>query len=97
MTTYAELVRELDSPHVSPRPSRSFVALVFALAVAPGWRTAADLVRASGVDQGDVSRILARLRRYGVVQRHDVDGRLRYRITVRGCALASSFYAERAS
>lgn len=99
---FAELVREHDSPHVSPRMSRTFDAVLAALAAfdQDGHRPyIAELAGRSEVERGGVSRILVRMYRYGLVDRADEPGtqaslqrapRRYYWLTPTGVALARS-------
>ena len=70
---YAELVRELDSPHVRKTPTDTFVSVLGALARLD--RACISRVAwAAGTDQGGASRVLARMRRLGLAVREDAPG-----------------------
>lgn len=100
--TFAELVREHDSPHVSPRMSWSFEAVLAALeyfAREQHRPYIAELAGRSEVERGGVSRILTRMFRYGLVDRATEPGtqaslgrapRRYYWLTPAGVALARS-------
>lgn len=64
MTVFARLVAELDDPRCAKHPTRTFRAVVAALAELAAASTA-DIAEAAGVNWNQADPVLARLRRYG--------------------------------
>jgi DNA-binding MarR family transcriptional regulator len=64
VTLFAELVRELDSPHVAKQPTRTFRAVLAALDEL-GHASVGEIRRHAGTQWNSADMILQRLRRYG--------------------------------